>query len=229
MDKRTSVCAGCGGSLPAMRRQGNPRKWCSEKCRVRAYRDGHPEYRERCAARARERAIQREMEKPPRPRCANCDVVMARRGTSKFCGKQECQAAKRRYDKSRASVCSEPGCSRPVQGRGLCSSHYVSVWRVQNPDKHAANNHRYRARKRGAFVEDVDRSAVLERDGWRCGICGEKIPRSARYPEPRSASVDHVVPLSRGGKHEMKNVQAAHLICNALKRDRGAGDQLALL
>lgn len=31
-------CIGCGGQLPAMRSRGNPRKWCSEACRVRATR-----------------------------------------------------------------------------------------------------------------------------------------------------------------------------------------------
>lgn len=32
------VCARCGGPLPVQRRQGRPRKWCSESCRVAAYR-----------------------------------------------------------------------------------------------------------------------------------------------------------------------------------------------
>lgn len=229
MDKRTNVCAGCGAELPPMRHQGNPRKWCSETCRVRTYRERNPEYREKIAARARERAARKELAKPPRPRCANCGAEMARRGTNKFCYKPDCQVAKRRYDKERAPECSEPGCERPVIGRGLCGPHYAAVWRAENPDKSAACNHRYRARKRDAFVEDVDRSAVLERDGWRCGICGERIPKRAKYPDPQSASIDHVVPLSKGGKHEMRNVQAAHLICNALKSDRGVGDQLALM
>lgn len=32
------VCAHCEGELPVQRHQGNPRKWCSETCRVAAYR-----------------------------------------------------------------------------------------------------------------------------------------------------------------------------------------------
>lgn len=228
MSEPTKVCAGCGGALPVKKR-GNPRKWCSESCRLRAYRVAHPEYVERNAERARLRAHERELAKPPRPRCANCGAEMNRRGTSKFCSKAECKAAKRRYDKGRAPACIEPGCERPVIGRGLCGSHYSAVWRSENPDKHAMNNHRYRARRRGAYVEPVDRVVVLERDGWRCGICGKRIPKHAKYPDPESASIDHVVPLSKGGTHEMKNVQAAHLICNALKADRGSGDQLALM
>ncbi|MDC7116146.1 HNH endonuclease [Corynebacterium amycolatum] len=120
-----------------------------------------------------------------------------------------------------------------MRARGMCSTHYAKAWATENREKHLANvrtqGMRYRARKRGAFVENVHRDEVLNRDGWRCQICGKKIPKTAVYPDPLSPSVDHVVPLSLGGKHEMKNVQAAHLICNALKSDVGAGDQLALL
>jgi hypothetical protein len=31
-------CRGCGGPLPRRARQGNPRKWCAESCRLRSYR-----------------------------------------------------------------------------------------------------------------------------------------------------------------------------------------------
>ncbi|MFK4595732.1 hypothetical protein RKD30_002399 [Streptomyces pristinaespiralis] len=31
-------CGQCGELLPLQKHQGNPRKWCSESCRVKAYR-----------------------------------------------------------------------------------------------------------------------------------------------------------------------------------------------
>lgn len=228
------MCAGCGEPLPVMKRQGNPRRWCSESCRVAAYRRRNPEYRQRSADAARRRAAEREALKPPKPRCAHCgDEMHCRRSDVKYCGKRECQAAKRAAALASAPECFVDGCSNRVRARGMCSTHYVKTWATENREKHLANvrtqGMRYRARKRGAFVENVHRDDVLERDGWRCQICGKKIPKTAAYPDPLSPSVDHVVPLSLGGKHEMKNVQAAHLICNAVKSDVGAGDQLALL
>jgi 5-methylcytosine-specific restriction endonuclease McrA len=33
-------CRGCGGVLPPMKHQGNPRQWCSEACRVRVAQRG---------------------------------------------------------------------------------------------------------------------------------------------------------------------------------------------
>lgn len=67
-------------------------------------------------------------------------------------------------------------------------------------------------------VEGCDRVAGLPGSarGW-CGLCGEPIDPDATWPDPAMASVDHIVPVSRGGKHERANVQAAHLGCNVHK------------
>ena len=75
-------------------------------------------------------------------------------------------------------------------------------------------------RERDAFVEDVPRFAVFERDDFICKICGYPIDMTLAAPHRKSASIDHVVPLARGGKHEMSNVQAAHFGCNARKGAR---------
>jgi 5-methylcytosine-specific restriction endonuclease McrA len=71
----------------------------------------------------------------------------------------------------------------------------------------------YRARKRGAFVEDVEPLVVLERDDGVCGICGEDV-------DPTFFDIDHVIPLARGGEHSYRNVQVAHRRCNARKGAR---------
>ena len=42
------------------------------------------------------------------------------------------------------------------------------------------------------------------------------------YPHPRSASLDHIEPLSLGGQHVHSNVQLAHLDCNMAKSNRQA-------
>jgi len=77
-----------------------------------------------------------------------------------------------------------------------------------------------RARLLGAVREPIDRRAVFDRDGWRCGLCGGSIDQAAQHPDPLSASLDHVLPLARGGSHTYSNVQAAHLRCNVAKGAR---------
>lgn len=80
-----------------------------------------------------------------------------------------------------------------------------------------------KARKRVAFIEDVDRDAVMDRDRWRCHLCGQPIPKSAKWPNPKFGTLDHVLPLSAGGAHSYANVKAAHLSCNCSKGARPAG------
>lgn len=51
-----------------------------------------------------------------------------------------------------------------------------------------------------------------------CAICGLPIDKSLRFPHPMSATVDHIIPISRGGHpSDPQNLQAAHLICNQMK------------
>jgi len=74
-----------------------------------------------------------------------------------------------------------------------------------------------RALKAGVHIEDVDPRAVYERDHWLCHICGYPIDRDAHPSTSRAASIDHVIPISRGGVHAMNNVKAAHFGCNSRK------------
>ena len=77
-----------------------------------------------------------------------------------------------------------------------------------------------RARRAGATVIEVfDRGEVFVRDDWTCKLCSLPVDATASPFDPASPSVDHVVPLSRGGEHTLANVQCTHLGCNASKQD----------
>lgn len=69
---------------------------------------------------------------------------------------------------------------------------------------------------------------IFERDGWRCGICMKPVSASLRWPNPKSASLDHIVPISRGGHHVRANVQLSHLGCNSRKSASDRNIQLRL-
>lgn len=70
---------------------------------------------------------------------------------------------------------------------------------------------------RGAAVEFVDWRLVAERDEWECHLCGDGIDSWRSFPDRLSASIDHVIPIARGGPHAYDNVRLAHLGCNAAK------------
>lgn len=75
-------------------------------------------------------------------------------------------------------------------------------------------------RLRDVYVEDVALGVLFRRDGGICRICGRPIDASLSHPDPGSASVDHVIPVSKGGEHSYGNTQLAHLVCNLSKGDR---------
>jgi hypothetical protein len=64
------------------------------------------------------------------------------------------------------------------------------------------------------------RSDIYNRDNWICQICKKPVDKRLSFPNPNCASIDHLIPLSRGGTHESVNVQLAHLSCNTSKGNR---------
>ena len=98
---------------------------------------------------------------------------------------------------------------------------------------------RHRRRERGEQkgYGNVSLLALEERDNHTCYLCGTKTDRSDyRVDEsgnfiagPSYPSIDHVVPLSKGGTHDMSNVRLACCRCNAIKGNRGVSEAIAEL
>ena len=98
---------------------------------------------------------------------------------------------------------------------------YQAAYRAAHPEKNREQRHRRRARVRAQFIAPVDAAAIYARDGGRCHICDKKV-------RPPDASMDHLVPISRGGMHEPANVRLAHLECNLRRHTRGPAQLLLL-
>ena len=58
-------------------------------------------------------------------------------------------------------------------------------------------------------VPPVNRREVLKRDNHRCQYCGSN----------KHLTLDHVIPVSKGGEHKWNNVVSACEPCNQYKRD----------
>ena len=100
----------------------------------------------------------------------------------------------------------------------------VDAWHAGNPDRSRLLNRKAAAKRRArkigsAVVEAVDITVLGERDNWTCGICGHPVNPATAWPDPASASHDHVIALANGGDHSYANAQLAHLRCN---RQKGA-------
>ena len=82
-------------------------------------------------------------------------------------------------------------------------------------------------RRRGAEHPDsLSLEEIGERDKWRCHLCGKKVSRKLQSPHPRSATVDHLIPVSSDGDDAPENTRLAHRDCNTR---RGTGGTVQLL
>lgn len=54
-----------------------------------------------------------------------------------------------------------------------------------------------------------------------CGICGQPVDKTLKYPHPLSPCIDHIIPIDRGGHpSDMDNLQLAHWKCNREKANK---------
>lgn len=123
----------------------------------------------------------------------------------------------------RAGVKSCANCENPVRNTPrivYCGARACQLRR--NRERMSKYTHIRRAQKAQAPSEAFDSREVFDRDGWLCGICQEPVDPDERFPSPMSVSLDHVVPLSKGGHHTRANTRCTHLGCNVKLGNRAA-------
>ncbi len=158
------------------------------------------------------------------PTCGNAFTPRATGGTrQRFCS-TPCWRTQYGPD-SATQTCREPDCTRPLRARGMCNTHYKRWSRAEGRtkptewnDRRRDNYHARRARAHGAHNGDrALLSEIIARDGTNCRGCGEPVDLAIEWPDPKSKSIDHTHPLSKGGAHSLANTQLMHLDCNTRK------------
>lgn len=89
---------------------------------------------------------------------------------------------------------------------------YAQRDRSKNPSKYVAYTHKRMALKRkngGAFTRE-EWGNLCAQYGHRCLCCGEQ----------KKLTVDHVIPVSKGGTNDISNLQPLCQSCNTRKRDK---------
>ena len=70
--------------------------------------------------------------------------------------------------------------------------------------------------------KDISWQTVGARDSWICHLCLKKVPQQpGKAKSPKGATVDHLIPLARGGLHVWENVGLAHRDCNMSRSTEG--------
>lgn len=93
----------------------------------------------------------------------------------------------------------------------------------RNKRKRNGKGYKSRCRKYGVYYDSsVTRTKVIKRDHGICQICGKVCnEHDLRWGTlgPDFPTIDHIIPLAKGGSHTWDNVQCACAICNSDKRD----------
>src|SRR5699024_4537589 len=118
---------------------------------------------------------------PKRGACSSCGEPVYLGGTS--ARHPKCRACRKR-DRCGTENGYRKGCRCDAcrEANSKAQREYAARKRAEGVDIYAKGREDRRARARRAFVAQVDREAVFERDGWVCQICMERIDRRTKYP-----------------------------------------------
>lgn len=214
------VCQYCGDFFFTSSRGGN--KMCSEVC-AQAIR------------MARQQTLR--LQSLTTRYCGHCGTVVPWHmvATAEYCS-VTCQQAAwyKRNDEMLKQRAIEWNAANAEQKKAIGQLYYKNnreraammsaAWRAANPEKAREISRnvsaRRRARLRGVEVEDFSLGEIWERDEGICWLCEVAIDPLVRWPDPGSVSLEHKVPISRGGGHTRDNCALAHLGCNIIKGNK---------
>lgn len=95
------------------------------------------------------------------------------------------------------------------------ASKRACAWAKANPEKVIEYTHRRRARLAGnggdGFTK-ADKELQLRSQKGLCWWCGKEMDKDV--------TIDHIVPIKRGGPHDPRNIVLAHRSCNCSKKDK---------
>ena len=113
---------------------------------------------------------------------------------------------------------------RILRLQSICSLECLPVYKTEkNLDSKYISSARRRALKYGVtFDETITRKLVFEKDNGLCYLCKLEthLENSKDSYQPKLSTVDHIIPISKGGPHTWENVRNCCLKCNITKHDR---------
>lgn len=210
-------CAGCDSVLESSNKGGFCSEECKPRCRaqgcseVKWYSTGYCRNHHQIAGRHGEPVgVRKWTPLADEYTCLVCGSVFKPNGVSRQFCHARCQGLYRSYGGNVPSL--DFTCA--VCQVEISWEDAAKRWRRR--DRRICD----RCRNTGQTRHKTQPAYLAERDGLDCGICRTPVDMAARWPDPKSASVDHIIPVSRGGTHDESNLQLSHWACNHAKRDR---------
>lgn len=153
--------------------------------------------------------------------CAHCGTDFLPKSTNaKYCSRK-CMWT---WHERKAGARSQADIAAEVRNCQRCSAAYQSP----SPQRvHCSDLCRDQAAtERGThlyhgWIRPAIRTAIYERDGHMCWLCGESVDYTADpQRDDWAPTLDHITPRSKGGTHDVSNLRTAHRWCNAVRSDK---------
>lgn len=212
-DGRSSWCRQCTNDQRKQRYQNDPAYKERNKARARNHYQEDPDYQERHKAAMRERskkltetgARRTDSQRKKWQRWGKQRRADPKRGASLRAWKRNNH--RDRYESSVTWREQERQRSKKKRQQLVSTPEGLRRWR----DYKRRSEHVRRARRRDAGTyTNAEWNELCARYNHRCLCCGESRP----------LTVDHVIPLSRGGSNTIENLQPLCLSCNDRKGSR---------
>lgn len=207
-DGKKSICGNCFRER-RRRRAGMTKEQVAEELRNRPSKvcEGCETLKPRSEFRAKRSGARDGMA----PRCKECESTWQREHYGLTRERRSAQA-KAWYEANRDRRAQVRRAWYEANKEKAYADHRRRV--AADPEAYTEYQRVRRARVREASIGAVDLDSL-----WTgfCGICGDGIDRDLLHPDPLSKSIDHIVPISRGGAHAQWNLQWTHLACNVRK------------
>jgi 5-methylcytosine-specific restriction endonuclease McrA len=209
MGKRTPAvpCTpdNCGDLFPKC---GKATTYHSGKCRCDSCRDAHRVAANRYREKNREAATAYQRQYYSNNRQNAAEYARNYRAANH----QECLERDRRYYIENRENCLKRDRQYRSENSELIAAQ-ARKWAKNNPDKRREAEQRRRARLRGNetfLITDRDWQRLISRHRYCCYYCGSK----------EALTMDHIIPITRDGRHSIGNLVPACKSCNSSKRTR---------
>lgn len=169
--------------------------------------------------------------------CSNCGKDFVSKNKDKLTCSYECmlefgKALRKNEYKPKTKECKNCGANFVTEygktNEDFCSDKCRRRMKNRKRRLYEKNIRMARAINNGRVDKDITLDRLSARDNGLCHICNKKVDEEDyiindegylicgdMYP-----SIDHVIPIAKGGTHTWDNVKLAHRLCNSYKGDK---------
>jgi hypothetical protein len=211
MAAHTTTCHICENAFTA---KSSNSKYCSPKCRKEAKRKADREFMRKWRAKNPERNAERRKRE---------DRDLHRQHTRHWREQhpEEAKAQAKAYRQAnRKTEASRQRRWRQSPHGKVAYKEACRKWALRNPE----TAEELRARRAKAEAEGNATPELIqakwEASNKACRLYGDPTNPGIRSPDPMSLTVEHKIPITRGGRHDIDNINFAHRVCNSSKGAR---------